>query len=71
MNNSNPFLQTKGIADNESKLNNNVKNPFIEAKKQSDEKKISKKRKSILFYIDDYEKLLLSAKLKVKLYLDI
>lgn len=33
MNNTNPFLQSKGIADNENKLNNNVKNPFIEAKK--------------------------------------
>ena len=36
MNNNNPFLQSKGIADNQNKLNNNVNNPFIEAKKKSD-----------------------------------
>ena len=64
MNNNNPFLQSKGIADNENKLNNNVKNPFIEAKKKSDEKKLNKKRKSILFYIDDYEKIVALSKTK-------
>ncbi|EMW5353805.1 TPA: hypothetical protein IUX93_002663, partial [Enterococcus faecalis] len=33
-------------------------------KKKSDEKKLNKKRKSILFYVDDYEKIVALSKTK-------
>lgn len=54
---NNPFLKDKNIADNKNTQNKNSINPFIEAKKNADAKQQSKKRKSILFYLEDYEKI--------------
>lgn len=59
---NNPFLNSNRIADNESTQKKNLKNPFIEAKKQADSITQQKKRKSILFYIDDYKKIVALSK---------
>lgn len=64
MKNNNPFLTSKRIADNENTQKKGIKNPFIEAKKNADDNKNKKKRKSILFYLDDYKKIVALSKTK-------
>lgn len=64
MKKNNPFLTSKGIADNENTQKKDVKNPFIEAKKNADDNQEKKKRKSILFFIDDYKKIVALSKTK-------
>lgn len=59
---NNPFLNSNRIADNESTQKKDLKNPFIEAKKQADSTTQKKKRKSILFYVDDYKKIVALSK---------
>ena len=54
---NNAFSKNTNVADVESTLNTKVKNPFIEIKENEDLKKVKKKRKSILFSIDDYNKI--------------
>lgn len=59
----NPFLKSDNkIADQKNTQKTNLKNPFIEAKKESDAAKKKKTRKSILFYVDDYEKIVALSK---------
>lgn len=71
MNNTNPFLQSKGIADNENKLNNNVKNPFIEAKKNQMRRNLTRKENQYCFTLMITKKSLPLVKPKVILFLDI
>ena len=59
---NNPFSKNTNVADVESTLNTKVKNPFIEIKENEDLKKVKKKRKSILFSIDDYNKIVALSK---------
>lgn len=59
---NNPFSKNPNLADVESTLNTKVKNPFIEIKENEDLKKVKKKRKSILFSIDDYNKIVALSK---------
>jgi recombinational DNA repair protein RecT len=59
---NNPFSKNTNLADVESTLNTKVKNPFIEIKENEDLKKVKKKRKSILFSIDDYNKIVALSK---------
>jgi len=59
---NNPFLNPNRIADNESTQKKDLKNPFIEAKKQADSANQKKKRKSILFYAEDYQKIVALSK---------
>ena len=59
---NNPFSKKTNLADVESTLNTKVKNPFIEIKENEDLKKVKKKRKSILFSIDDYNKIVALSK---------
>ncbi|MCJ1976318.1 hypothetical protein GYN24_10715 [Lactococcus piscium] len=59
---NNPFSKNPNLADVESTLNTKVKNPFIEIKENGDLKKVKKKRKSILFSIDDYNKIVALSK---------
>ena len=56
------FSKNTNLADVENKLNTKVKNPFIEIKENEDLKKVKKKRKSILFSIDDYNKIVALSK---------
>ena len=59
---NNPFSKNTNLADVESTLNTKVKNPFIEIKENEDLKKVKKKSKSILFSIDDYNKIVALSK---------
>ena len=59
---NNPFSKNPNLADVEITLNTKVKNPFIEIKENEDLKKVKKKRKSILFSIDDYNKIVALSK---------
>ena len=59
---NNPFSKNTNLADVESTLNTKVKNPFIEIKENEDLKKVKKNRKSILFSIDDYNKIVALSK---------
>ena len=59
---NNQFSKNTNVADVESTLNTKVKNPFIEIKENEDLKKVKKKRKSILFSIDDYNKIVALSK---------
>ena len=59
---NNPFSKNTNLADVESTLNTKLKNPFIEIKENEDLKKVKKKRKSILFSIDDYNKIVALSK---------
>ena len=59
---NNPFSKNPNLADVESTLNTKVKNPFIEIKENEDLKRVKKKRKSILFSIDDYNKIVALSK---------
>ena len=59
---NNPFSKNPNLADVESTLNTKVKNPFIGIRKYEDFKKVKKKRKSILFSIDDYNKIVALSK---------
>ena len=59
---NNPFSKNPNLADVESTLNTKVKNPFIEIKENEDLKKVKRKRKSILFSIDDYNKIVALSK---------
>lgn len=56
----NPFLDS--VADNKNLAKKEVENPFIRAKKEASEKAEKNKRKSILFYVDDYEKIVALSK---------
>lgn len=61
---NNPFSKSSNIADTESTLDKKVKNPFIEIKKNENLKKKNSKRKSILFSISDYDKIVALSKTK-------
>lgn len=61
--NNNPFLsKTESIADNKNHSMKNVNNPFIIEKEKSNQKANKTRRKSILFYLEDYDKIVALSK---------